>query len=212
MVMSFVTSTLVSTIEKKVEPVVIQVTQPIVVEAVYEETLQDQANGISILHGIPTTTLSNLAWFESKWDPNADNGYDRGVVQINRTYHSEVTDEQAFDPIWSLNWAARKIYLGEESEWTVCNCKSYATMLLGKLPPMDEIVGNTSYPNIGGLIIIYYSDGDGGIIKHLMVIVKVSKEGVTVKEANYEPCLVGSRLLTWEYLVDREAEYWRFPE
>jgi len=85
-----------------------------------------------------------------------------------------------------------------------CNCYSYAKILIDKLPPMKEIIENTKYPNVGGLIIIWY-----GNIKHIAVIEKVVKNGIYVKEANYKKCYIGKRFLTWDYLKNKEAKYWR---
>lgn len=37
-----------------------------------------------------------------------------GVAQINLTYHKEVTEEQALDPVWALNWAAQEFAAGHQ--------------------------------------------------------------------------------------------------
>ena len=36
-------------------------------------------------------------------------GYDRGIAQINSYWHPEVTDEQAYDPIWAIAWLTRQL-------------------------------------------------------------------------------------------------------
>lgn len=55
-------------------------------------------------------TLGKLITLESAWDPVAI-GYsdpdDHGLVQINLRIHSDITVGQAFDPGFSVDWAAR---------------------------------------------------------------------------------------------------------
>lgn len=49
--------------------------------------------------------------------------YARGVFQITRCYHPEVTDEQAFDPEWNVAWGMSKIAEGEKTckqEFSTC--------------------------------------------------------------------------------------------
>lgn len=46
---------------------------------------------------------------ESGGNPRAigDNGNSRGLWQISKIYHPEVSDAQAFNPEWSTQWAAK---------------------------------------------------------------------------------------------------------
>lgn len=43
----------------------------------------------------------------------------RGIWQINDCAHPEVSDAQAFDPIWSTNWAKKKEW-NKQNEWKRC--------------------------------------------------------------------------------------------
>lgn len=54
--------------------------------------------------GLPPdyTTLNPLATNTANNTPPST---DRGILQINSYWHSEVTDAQAFDPAWSFRWA-----------------------------------------------------------------------------------------------------------
>lgn len=64
--------------------------------------------------------LVRLATCESKLDPNAlgDSGQSRGLFQISRIYHPEVTDECAFDTECSTAWTMHRIENGYQHEWT----------------------------------------------------------------------------------------------
>lgn len=47
----------------------------------------------------------------------------RGIWQITRCYFPEITDEQAFDPDWSTQFAMEKLSQGKETckmLWTTC--------------------------------------------------------------------------------------------
>lgn len=56
--------------------------------------------------GVPPALLATIASRESKFDPRADNGEDRGLFGINRKAHPDVTDEIAFNPEKAAIWAA----------------------------------------------------------------------------------------------------------
>lgn len=95
---------------------------PIEQEAV-QETVEEQIRRIAKEQGFQWPEyLVRLAHCESRFDPNAtnDNGYyglDRGLFQINNFFHSEVTDEQAFDLEWSTKWTMERINKGYQHEW-----------------------------------------------------------------------------------------------
>ncbi len=62
---------------------------------------------------------------ESRHHPDAlgDNGQSRGMWQINRVYHPEVSDECAYDVQCSTDWSLRRIqdgYVNEWSTWKYC--------------------------------------------------------------------------------------------
>lgn len=159
---------------------------------IVEESLEEKATRIAEEYGVSTTTLFNLIECESNWNPKADNSKDRGLVQINRAAWPEITDEQAFDPEFSLRFASEKISEGKEYLWTCANCYSYAVTQIGKLPRMADIIPNTPYPRINDLMVFNYSG-----VKHIAVITKVVEEGIWVKEANYEAGKISTRLVGW---------------
>ena len=169
-------------------------------ESTLPESIVDKIDRIASEHGVATTSLYNLANCESKLDPLADNGFDRGIVQINRKA-GHMTDTEAFDPDFALNWAAEKIAAGQGHIWTCGNCYSYAMTQLGKLPKMVQITPNTEHPRVGGLVVFNYSG-----TKHVAVIKSVVEEGINVKECNFKAYTCGSRLIKWD--DSRVTGYW----
>lgn len=65
--------------------------------------------------GIPSDVLSAaLARESANFNPKYVYGWHvdgtgRGIAGIDKKYHGEVSDEQAFDPIFSINWEARML-------------------------------------------------------------------------------------------------------
>jgi len=65
-------------------------------------------------YGINPSTLAALLAQESwDFDPKYVSGYHtdgtgRGIAAIDKTWHPEITDEQAFDPDFSIEWAAKE--------------------------------------------------------------------------------------------------------
>ena len=66
--------------------------------------------------------LIKLAYCESRFDPFAigDNGKSRGLFQIHRDYHPEITNQQAFDIEFATNWTMNMINAGKQNQWA-CN-------------------------------------------------------------------------------------------
>ncbi len=156
-----------------------------------ELTLPDRATLIANEYGISTTTLANLVWSESRWDPNATSTTgDYGLVQINLASHPSITKDQALDPIFALDYAAQSIASSTQDQFTSCNCYAYARTKL-HLPKMADITPN-SPPTVGGLAIFNYHG-----IKHIAYIKSVEGDGFWVQESNYQPCLVAPRYVKW---------------
>jgi len=46
----------------------------------------------------------------------------RGILQITKCYHPEVTDEQAYNPIFALEWGIPQMKDKEhcKNKWTTC--------------------------------------------------------------------------------------------
>ena len=50
-----------------------------------------------------------------------DSGLSRGIWQIFAPAHPTITDEQAFDVVWSTNWALDNMKAGKWNMWTCYN-------------------------------------------------------------------------------------------
>jgi hypothetical protein len=159
---------------------------------IHELTLQEKADMVAESFNISTTTLANLIYSESRWKPDADNGYDRGLVQISRYYHPEVSDDQAFDVDFSLNFAAQAIARGDCSQWTACNCYSFVLTKVHVLPLMKDIVPNTNRA-VGVIAIFQYPKS-----KHIAYVTEVHETYFVVAEANYHPALIGPRKVKYD--------------
>jgi hypothetical protein len=64
------------------------------------------------VHHVPASQLYGFMMLESVGDPGAL-GYttpsDRGLNQINEKAHPDITDDQAFDPVFSLDYTAKRL-------------------------------------------------------------------------------------------------------
>lgn len=181
---------------------------PQVLEAqieIHDVTLQEKAGMVAESFGISTTTFASLIQSESSWNPEADNGYDRGLVQISRVFHPEVTDEQAFSPDFALNWAAQQIKDGNLDSWTSCNCYLMTKTFIPDLPKMKYLTPNS--PLRKGAVAIYDYKG----IPHYAYVTSVQNDpiyGHTEAGSNLKPCELYKRFVPENnpYLVG----YW-FP-
>jgi hypothetical protein len=155
------------------------------------ETLEEKINRIAIAKGIATTTLYNLALTESSLGKQrvGDDGKSCGVVHFHKDYYPEEF-ARCGDDEFILNRAAEMIANGEDYKFTPCNCYQFVKIFVGNLPRMKEIMSNSRVPRVGGLIILDYNG-----LKHIAYLVKVSKDGIHVKEANFTPCLAAERLI-----------------
>lgn len=155
------------------------------------ETLEEKIVRIAEAHNIATTTLYNLALSESSLGEQrvGDNGKSCGVVHFHKDYYPE-ENARCSDDEYILNRAAEIIASGEAYRFTPCNCFQYTKIFVKGLPKMSEVVPNSDYPRVGGLVIFNYKG-----IKHIAYIVKVSEKGMLVKEANFKPCLTAERFI-----------------
>lgn len=146
-------------------------------------TLEQRAIGIAEEYGISTTTFTDLIYAESRWDAKADNGEDRGILQINRYSHPEVSDECAFDTDCAMRWSAQRIKDGYLYEWVPCNCYLYARTLVSGLPSSTKQITPNSRPVVGAVAILNFN----GVI-HYQVITGFDSTGYFYKGANRKPC------------------------
>ena len=122
---------------------------------------------------------------------------DYGLVQINLDYppllepsQPPITREQALDPEFALNFAAKAIKQGKESAWTACNCYSLVRYKAGPLPRMAAIAPN-SPAKVGSVAIFNYRG-----VKHIAYVESIEADGIHVLEANKTKCLVGRRVIS----------------
>lgn len=149
------------------------------------------ATRIAISHGVATSTFHNLITNESGWNEREfSNGEDRGIAQISKRWHPEVSDECAFDAECAMTWAAQRIKDGYIHEWVVCNCYAFVKTKIPTLPKTKDLVPNIGNPVPGGVAIFDYNG-----VKHYAYIQSVVQGSFVVSEANYEPCALGKRTI-----------------
>ena len=70
--------------------------------------------------GVSPRVAEWIVSHESQHHPGAtgDGGESRGIWQINRVYHPEVSDKCAYDVRCSTDWSLRRIHDGYVSEWS----------------------------------------------------------------------------------------------
>lgn len=162
-------------------------------EEVVKPTVEQLISQIAEEYAISSTTLHNLVKSESQFNPNAvgDKGCSYGLTQENICVHTSVTKEEALDPMWSLERAAKRIKNGEESAYTSCNCYSLVSIKT-PIPRMAAIQPNTE-AHTGAVAIFYYPTKAGEWVKHVAYVLEVDEGFIKVVEANKKPCLVGTR-------------------
>lgn len=159
---------------------------------IHDLTLQEKAEMVAEQFDISTSTLAALITSESHWDASADNGHDRGLVQISREYHPEISDYEAFDPDFALAWAAERIKNGHIDEWVSCNCYLYTKLFVPVLPRTKDLKPNS--PVRVGAVAIYNYNG----VPHYAYVTKVQNDpiyGHWEKSTNLKPCTPYTRFV-----------------
>jgi transglycosylase-like protein with SLT domain len=78
-------------------------------------------------HGVDPILALWIVKHESSFNPRArgDGEASRGLWQISRIYHPEVSDAAAFDVASSTDWSLKRISSGKANEWsTYRNCRT----------------------------------------------------------------------------------------
>jgi len=73
------------------------------------ELFRKRVEQTELFHGFEKGTLGKQIFLESAFDPVAVgvvDPEDTGIAQINLRIHSDITQTQAFDPVFSIKWAA----------------------------------------------------------------------------------------------------------
>lgn len=159
------------------------------------ETIEEKITRIADKWGISYEHLYNLSFSESSLGEArvGDGGKSCGIVHFHQDYYPEEFSK-CDDDEYILNRAAEMISKGEGWKFTPCNCYAFAKVLVDyNLPKMIEIVPNEVVPRIGSIAIFRYKNE-----KHIAVIERVVEEGIWIKEANFKPCSLGKRLITFD--------------
>lgn len=84
------------------------------------EEMHDYAVARSEMEGVDPDIITSVIACESSWNPSArgDQGHSRGLVQIHEGYHPEISDEQADDPRFAINYLVEKIANNQGELWT----------------------------------------------------------------------------------------------
>jgi hypothetical protein len=97
----------------------------------------------------------------------------------------------------------------EAPEVHYCSCVTYLRTLIPSLPLVDAKHFKDfprATPQVGGVAIFYYpTSGE----YHVGYIAKLNDSGFLLKEANYEPCKVSTRLVEWN--DPRLVGFWVSP-
>lgn len=85
-----------------------------------ETPLQELIRQKALKYNVEASTIAKVIDCESGGDRYAvgDFGHSRGLVQIHNLYHPTITDEQAFDPDFSVDFLAKNLSAGKGSLWT----------------------------------------------------------------------------------------------
>jgi len=76
----------------------------------------------SIENGVDYKVALTIVEKESRFNPDAlgDNGKSRGLWQIHKPSHPDISDEQAFDVQWSTDWSMKQLAEGNCRIWSTC--------------------------------------------------------------------------------------------
>lgn len=92
-----------------------------------EKTLLTTKGGIDLYinykateEGVSPAVVKKVIECESQYNVNAlgDSGHSRGLVQIHNKYHPEVSDEEAYDAQFAVDFLVQKLKEGRGKEWT----------------------------------------------------------------------------------------------
>lgn len=69
---------------------------------------------------VSSVDLYNTISCESGFDPTVtgDHGLARGIAQIRSDYFPSITNAEAYDPDWSVQWMAKQFAAGHAGWWT----------------------------------------------------------------------------------------------
>jgi len=82
--------------------------------------IQSYVRRQAVRRGVDPQLALWIVKHESSFNPRAkgDGEASRGLWQISRIYHPEVSDAEAFNVVGSTEWSLRRIHSGKASEWS----------------------------------------------------------------------------------------------
>lgn len=90
-------------------------------------TVEQKISKYADQYGVSEEVMKGVIKCESGFNPNAlgDSGRSRGLVQIHAPSHPTITDEQAYDEDFAIEFLAKNLKEGKGSMWT-CYRKLYS--------------------------------------------------------------------------------------
>jgi hypothetical protein len=85
-----------------------------------KKTIENEIALIAEEHKVSSAVMKTVVECESQFNRFAlgDGGKSRGLVQIHKGYHPQVTDAMAYDPEYALEFLAKKLAQGKGHLWT----------------------------------------------------------------------------------------------
>ena len=86
-------------------------------------TSQEIIYSYAVEYGIPFDSFDTTLKCESDFNPSAigDHGTSLGIAQIHLPAHPDITEEEATDPIWAINFTAKEFSEGHANLWSCYN-------------------------------------------------------------------------------------------
>jgi len=93
------------------------------------EKIKDEISITSNKYGVDPKVVDAVVFCESSYNETAlgDGGKSRGLAQIHKDYHPEITDEEAYDPEYAIDFLARNIKEGRGYLWTCARDLGFAS-------------------------------------------------------------------------------------
>jgi len=181
---------------------------PETIEQIKQEITQE-----SLRMGVNPATSTDIAFYESSFDPKATNGTDNGLYAFNDvTFQEKCVDKYQFaqnlDQKWDasiqIKCAVKLMADGQYWRWASSrdkwepnyagnNCIVSARLKDPTIPFQDasKFIPNTTIPRIGDLLIFKYKNEF-----HIAIIGGITEKGYqTTSEGNYYKGIITSRLV-----------------
>jgi soluble lytic murein transglycosylase-like protein len=89
-------------------------------EVPLQENIDQKIDRYALQYKVSAEVMRKVIQCESNFDPKAlgDHNQSRGLVQIHKPSHPQITDEQAFDPDFAISFLAKHLSEGRGKMWT----------------------------------------------------------------------------------------------